>query len=184
MQYLLLEAVVTARSDGYRYTLDTVSELGVPGTSGWYAAMNVAFWVSAVSVLAAGFLSSTLLVVRRRVYLGLIGAYSVGSVLVASVHAGDGSAHVIGAILAIGAGNVIAVLVGMSTPHCPQWYSSASLALGVLGFAASGMLIAGVGPVGAVERASIYTFVGWEALTAAALLRRTRISGVPSPGTP
>lgn len=170
-QYVLLEGVVAAQSDGYRYVADTVSALGVPGTSEWYGAMNAAFCVSAVAVSIAGLCSWRLLEKRRRSYLGAVCAYAIGSVLVAAVHAGDGSAHVLGAVLAIGAGNVIAVLVGSSTRNCPRWYSSGSVALGVAGFVASGLLIAGLGPVGAVERASIYSFVGWELLTAGVLLR-------------
>ncbi len=176
-------------SDGYDYARDTVSELGVPGTNDWYVAMNVAFWLSAVSVLIAGICSATL-VRRRWAYLGLICAYSAGSVLVASVHAGEGSAHVLGAILAIGAGNAIAVLVGSTSPRCPRWYTASSVGLGVVGFAASGLLIAGpdlleadlvgVDMVGVVERTAIYTFVGWEIITAVVLRSRASLS----PGTP
>lgn len=157
--------------DGYRPVYDTVSELGVPSVSDWHVLMNIAFCVSAVSVLVAGFCSAHLLAARRRVYLAAVIGYSVGSVLVASVHSGDGSAHVVGAVLAIGAGNVIAVVVGTGVPACPRWYSGGSIALGVVGFLASVLLIAGIGPVGAVERASIYTFVAWELLTASAIGR-------------
>ncbi|MCZ4077634.1 DUF998 domain-containing protein [Rhodococcus sp. H36-A4] len=169
MQYLLLEALTASLSEGYRYAYDTVSDLGVPTTSDTSWLMNVAFCVSAISVLAAGICSASLLGRRRWAYLGAIAAYSLGSVLVAVVHAGDGNAHIIGAVLAIGAGNTIALLVGTGVPTCPRWYSKGSIGLGVLGFVASGLLIAGVGPVGVMERASIYTFTGWELLTAAAL---------------
>ncbi|ORI18968.1 hypothetical protein BJD99_19850 [Rhodococcus sp. 1163] len=177
LQYLLLEALTASRSEGYRYAYDTVSDLGVPTTSDTSWLMNVAFCVSAISVLAAGICSASLLGRRRWVYLGAIAAYSLGSVLVAVVHAGDGNTHIIGAVLAIGAGNIIALLVGTGVPTCPRWYSRGSVGLGVLGFVASGLLIAGVGPVGVMERASIYTFTGWELLTAAALglvVARTR----------
>lgn len=174
MQYLLAEAVTAAMFGGYRPAYDTVSELGVPSVSDWHVLMNIAFCVSAVSVLVAGFCSAHLLAARRRVYLGAVIGYSVGSVLVATVHSGDGSAHVVGAVLAIGAGNVIAVVVGTGVRACPRWYSGGSLALGVVGFFASVLLIAGIGPVGAVERASIYTFVAWELLTALAIGRRSR----------
>ncbi|MGA9871080.1 MAG: DUF998 domain-containing protein [Rhodococcus sp. (in: high G+C Gram-positive bacteria)] len=172
VQYLVAEAATAFGFDGYRYVRDTVSELGVPASSPGHLVMNGAFCVSAVTVLVAGKLTARLLSRRRaKVYLGAVVAYSVGSVLVASVHAGDGSAHVLGAILAIGAGNVIAVTVGTGVPTCPRWYSASSVALGAAGFAASILLVAGIGPVGAVERASIYTFTAWELVTAAALFR-------------
>lgn len=181
-QYLLAEAVTIAAFDGYSIIGDTVSELGVPAESDWHRLMNVAFCVSAASVAVAGVCSAHLLSgLRRRFYLGSVGAYSVGSVLVATVHAGDGSAHVIGAVLAIGAGNVIALLAGTRTGGSPRWYSRSSVALGSLGFAASALLVAGVGPVGAVERASIYTFVAWELLTAVAMNPLTRRLGVTGP---
>lgn len=172
-QYLVVEAAVAAVFDGYSYLRDTVSDLGVPGTSDAYAAMNVAFGVSAGSVLIAGICSAGALGRRRVPYLAAIAAYSVGTALVATVHAGDGSAHVIGAVLAIGAGNVIALVVGTGVPACPRWYRSGSVALGIAGCAAAACLIAGIGPVGLAERSAIYTFTGWEILTAVALLRPT-----------
>ncbi|MDJ0393758.1 DUF998 domain-containing protein [Rhodococcus sp. G-MC3] len=184
-QYLVLEAVVATVSDGYSYIRDTVSELGVPGTSDASAVMNVAFGVSAVSVLAAGICSAGLLGSRRTPYLAAIAAYSAGTALVATVHAGDGSAHVVGAVMAITAGNVIALVVGTGVPACPQWYRAGSVALGLVGFAASACLIAGIGPVGVAERTAIYTFTGWEMLTAAVLLRTAeqhRTGASPSRG--
>ncbi len=173
VQYLLAETLTARMFGGYSYTRDTVSELGAPADSDWYALMNLSFTMSAVSVLIAGICSAHLLGgARRRVYLALIVAYSAGSILVASVHAGDGSAHLVGAFLAICGGNAIAVAVGTASRStaaasgCPRWYSVASTALGAVGFFVSALLVAQVGPLGAVERATIYTFVAWEILTA------------------
>ncbi|SNT52269.1 DUF998 domain-containing protein [Rhodococcoides kyotonense] len=174
MQYLLAEAWTARNYDGYDHLRETVSQLGVPGASPSHALMNTAFCVSAVSVAIAGVSSSYLLRRRRRaVYLGATGAYSLGSVLVAAVHTGSDNAgiHVAGALLAIGAGNVIPVLVGTGVPECPRWYAVASTGLGLVGLAASASLIAGIGPVGLVERMAIDTFVGWEILTAVTLAR-------------
>lgn len=172
VQYLVGEALTASKYDGYSYLRQTVSELGVPGRSPWHDVVNTSFCLSAVSVAAAGVLSASLLRRRRRrVYLGSVAAYSTGCVLIAVVHSGDGAVHVVGAILAIAAGNVIAVTVGTGVPSCPRWYRMTSTALGVAGLAVSAMLVAGIGPIGAVERAPIYTFVAWELLTAAALLR-------------
>lgn len=173
VQYLLAETLTARMFDGYSYTRDTVSELGVPAVSHWHALMNLSFWMSAVSVLVAGICSAHLLGGRRRyVYLALIVAYSIGSVLVATVHGGDGSAHFVGAFLAICGGNAIALVVGTAfwsteaASGCLRWYSMASKTLGATGFFVSVLLVAQVGPVGAVERATIYTFVAWEILTA------------------
>lgn len=169
------EALAASAFEGYRYLRNTVSALGVPADSPWSAAINVSFCLSAVSVAAAGVCSAHVLGrARRRVYLGAVAAYAVGSVLVALVHAGDGPGHVLGAVLAIGAGNVIAVTVGSGVPSCPRWYSVGSVGLGVVGFAASVLLVAGIGPVGAVERTSIYTFTAWELLTAVTLYGSAR----------
>lgn len=178
MQYLLGEALTASNYDGYSYLEETVSALGVPADSPWHAVMNTSFCLSAVSVAVAGACSAHLLRRRRRrVYLGSVAAYSLGCVLIAAVHAGDSNIHVLGAVLAIAAGNVIAVTVGTAgtvgtgVRGCPRWYRVASTALGVAGLAVSGLLLAGVGPIGAVERFPIYTFVAWELLTAGTLVR-------------
>lgn len=167
---MLAEAVTIVGFDGYSIARDTVSELGVPEESDWHRLMNVAFCISAASVAAAGLCSAHLINARRRpFYLGSIAAYSLGSALVATVHSGQGNAHVVGAVLAIGAGNVIPLLVGTGVPACPRWYARGSVALGALGTLASAALVTGLAPVGAAERASIYGFVGWELLTAVAV---------------
>lgn len=175
VQYLLGEALTASKYDGYSYLEETVSALGVPADSPWHAVMNTSFCLSAVSVAAAGACSAYLLGTRRRrVYLGSVAAYSLGCALIAAVHAGDSDIHVLGAVLAIAAGNVIAVTVGTGVPRCPRWYRVASTALGVAGLAVSGLLLAGIGPIGAVERFQIYTFVAWELLTAVTLMRSAR----------
>ncbi|MCC8928003.1 MAG: hypothetical protein ACJA07_000802 [Rhodococcus sp. (in: high G+C Gram-positive bacteria)] len=180
VQYLVGEALTASKYDGYSYLRQTVSELGVSGQSPWHDVVNTSFCLSAVSVAAAGALSASLLRGRRnRVYLGSVAAYSTGCVLIAVVPAGDGAVHVVGAVLSIAAGNVIAVTVGTGVHSCPRWYRTASTALGVAGLAVSALLVAGIGPIGAVERAPIYTFVAWELMTAVALLRsaRSKVTG-------
>jgi hypothetical membrane protein len=172
VQYLLAEAWASRRYDGYDHLRDTVSQLGTPASPA-DVVMNTAFCVSAVAVAIAGWASAPLLRHRRRrVYLGAVAAYSVGSILVAAVPTGSDNAgvHVAGAIAAIGAGSLIPILVGTGVPNCSRWYRAASIGLGVVGSAGSVLLIAGIGPVGLAERIGIDTFVGWEILTAAALV--------------
>lgn len=184
MQYLLAEAWASRRYDGYDHLRHTVSQLGVPASPA-HVVMNAAFCVSAVSVAIAGWASAPVLRRRRRrVYLSAIAAYSIGSLLVAAVHtsAENAGVHVAGAIAAIGAGNLIPILVGTGVQDCPRWYRAASIGLGVIGSAGSVLLIAGVGPVGLAERIGIDTFVGWEILTAVALVRSAvSRKGVDSP---
>ncbi|OZE83793.1 hypothetical protein CH304_08970 [Rhodococcus sp. 15-649-1-2] len=184
VQYLLAEAATALRFDGYSPLHDTVSELGVPEVSEWHGLMNASFCVSAASVLAAGLVAAPLLRRgRAQLMRGSVLAYAVGSVLVAVAHTGEGNLHTLGAVLAIGAGNVIALTVGSArtvgsdATRFPRWYSRASVGLGTVGFAASALLLTGIGPVGAVERVSIYTFVAWELMTAATVWRRPGRTG-------
>lgn len=195
-QHLVVEAA-SARAwpgDSYSYTRDFVSELGgtacgpSSGGSGTcsplHAAMNFSFLVNGVLLLVAALLLTRLLERRRAVLVVLVvlaTVYALGMAAVAavqrspeSVAGGSYTVHVVGAALALGAGNLISVLAGVESRRigAPGSYAVASLVLGVtglLGLAGIGLL-SGEHPAPVLERVSVYAINAWWLLTGTTLV--------------
>jgi hypothetical membrane protein len=164
--YVAIEAAAAAAmGPGYEYARDYVSDLGRPGVSPHAALMNGAFVVQAIA-----FPLGAVLLLRARKALWVLGfavLNGVGNVLVAVVHSGSGApAHAVGAVLAVVGGNAAILAYGVAAG------SRTSLVVGVVGLVAFGIFAAGVPPVGAWERVSVYAIYGWQAVTGLLLLRR------------
>lgn len=186
--YLVCEAAATASVPGYSYAGDFISDLGVRPVMniGAFAVHGVLFLLGAVvmalSVPAAG---------RARVgFVLAAGANAVGNILLAVFHAGAPASawhqqwHVVGAALAILGGNIAVLIAGFAGRRAGATgcYRRSSIAIGSFGIACLvGLTVDGlhgdrVLAVGLVERGSVYSIIGWELLTAWAILRRGRRS--------
>jgi hypothetical membrane protein len=172
--YLGAEALAAAARPGYHYTENYISDLGVPGQP-LATLMNSAFAIQGVSFLLGAVLAPR---GRRPLLLICAAANAVGNVLVATVHAGDGPLHVVGAALAIVGGNA-AALAG-ATLVDGRRYRWASRLLGTVGLVATAGLVGQawaeveVLPAAVWERASVYPILAWQLLAAAALLPARR----------
>ena len=189
--YLVAEAVAASGYPGYSYVEDYISDLGVPGGAGTRAGtvgghvatvMNLGFLANGTAFLVGALLASRAGGGRGRVLLGLAAVHALGNLLVATFHSGgqDTVLHALGAGLAIIGGNLAACAAGLAagTVGAPRWYGAASTTAGVLGLVALGVLVAGPDglPVGVPERISVYTIIGWQLGTGAALLWAVRPS--------
>ena len=184
--YLAAEAVAASGYQGYSYVEDYISDLGVPqgttGTVGGHVAtvMNLGFVANGAAFLVAALLVTRAGPGRGHVpFVGLAAVHAVGNLLVAAVHSGgeDTVLHTLGAGLAIVGGNLAVAVAGLAatTLGVPRWYGAASTAAGVLGLVALTVLVVGPDgvPVGVAERSSVYTIIGWQLGTGAALLGAT-----------
>lgn len=193
VQHLVVEALSAAAwpRDDYSYSRDFVSELGAtacgPSSGGGatcsplHAAMNSSFLVNGVLLLLATLLLAPVLERRRAVLVALAASYAVGMAGVAAVQRtpesladGTYAIHTAGAALALGAGNLIAVVVGVASRRigAPGWYRALSVALGVVGLAAlAGIaLVSGEFPAPVLERLSVYAINGWWLITGAGVV--------------
>ncbi len=200
--YLALEAIAAAGfRPHYSYAHDYISDLGVAPRSVFQGRMidspfaylmNTAFYLQGTCFLLGAILMVRAVGSRKaRLFLTLAAANAVGNILVGTIHGGpiaevDGMAwvHRLGAGLAIAGGN-IAILAGSALARnagAKQWYRAASLGLAVLGLGSFTMLIAdsqiaaiSVLPDGVWERASVYSIIAWQTLTAGYLVRLSRL---------
>lgn len=165
--YLTAEALAAAayRPD-YSYVGDYISDLGVPG-------QPLAWLMNAGFVAQGGlFLLGALLVagLRRRLLVAFAAANGIGNLLVATVHAGGGGLHLVGAALAIVGGNAAAI-AGASL-HPGVRYRRNSRLLGGAGLVSVAVLtaqaLAGfeVLPAPVWERASVYSILAWQVYAA------------------
>ncbi|HEX2286605.1 MAG TPA: DUF998 domain-containing protein [Mycobacterium sp.] len=194
LAFLVCEAAAAAAvpAPGYSYTINLISELGVPGRSPLSLVMNVGFLLQGLLFLAGAVLVTRVAETgRRQLFLVLVSIYVLGVVLVAIFH-GDsalggnyegGALHWLGALFAMVGGNaaIIAgsfVVAGLVTM---RWYRAASIALGVAGLLSLLMIgnpAAQVTP-GIWERGAVYTILFWQIVTALLLFARSR-SDTPS----
>ena len=181
--YVVLEAAAAAAYPDYRYAHDFISDLGRPD-SPQAGLMDTAFVVQGVLFgLAAVLLTRAVDGRRPGVFVGLAAANAVGNVVVAAVPSGSpGTAwlHVSAASVAIVGGNA-AILAGKRFIGASRSYRWASCALAVLGlFSFTVLAVAAVTstavllPSAVWERASVYTIIGWQVLSAAVLLTAAR----------
>lgn len=179
VQHLVVEAWSARAWPGYSYARDFVSELG--DASPLHAAMNASFVVNGMLLLAAMLLLTRLVDRRQRLLTTLAAAYAVGMAGVAAVQrspesVADGTyaIHMVGAALALGAGNLIAVVVGVESRRigAPAWYRTVSIALGIaglVGLVGIGVL-SGEHPAPVLERLSVYAINAWWLITGGCLV--------------
>lgn len=171
--YLGAEALAAAARPGYHYAADYISDLGVPGLP-LAGLMNTGFAVQGVSFLVGAVLAPG----RRRALTACAAANAVGNVLVATVHAGHGPLHLIGAALAIVGGNAAALAGARLTGG--RGFRSVSRLLGTVGLVATAGLVGqawtglDVLPAAVWERVAVYPILAWQLLAAAALLLPAR----------
>ncbi|PRY46278.1 uncharacterized protein DUF998 [Umezawaea tangerina] len=177
VQYLVLEAVAASawRDPPYDYVFNYISDLGVPGPrsdsggrvldSPLAAVMNTAFVVQGIGLLVVALvLAAHLHGLRRYLVVVFAVCHFLGNVLVALFHSTTpGAYHVVGAVLAIVGGNLLAL-----TASTRRWL----VVLPVLGLV-SALLIGRVGAGvvdGLWERGSVYSITAWELVCGVLLL--------------
>jgi len=204
--YLVAEAVSASAFPGYSYASNYISDLGVPDVgvfqgrdidSPLHVVMNVAFALHGVLFAAAAVLTVRGTAWRagaRRGFVTLALVHAAGIILVglfpgSQTNAGNGLIvfHVLGAAMAIIAGNAAAIVAGSTLRrHVPRWLGTASIVLGVVGIIGLVMLLVdsnstafSVLPDGVWERMAVYTILAWEALVGVtALSTRTRLGRI------
>jgi hypothetical membrane protein len=169
--YLTAEAVTAAAyRPTYGYAHDYISDLGVPGPP-LAVLMNAAFVVQGSLFLLGAVLADGC---RHRMLTVAAAANAVGNVLVATVHAGEGPLHLVGATLAIAGGNV-AVLAGAALYPCSSqrllsYLLGGTGLLSLLALALQAWARLEVLPSPLWERASVYSILAWQVCAAASLL--------------
>jgi hypothetical membrane protein len=165
--YLTAEGVTAAAyRPSYSYARDYVSDLGVPGQP-LAALMNAAFTAQGAlfllgAVLASGF--------GHRTLTAFAAANAVGNILIATVPAGGGALHLVGAALAIAGGNAAAIAGASLLPG--RIHRLISRVLGGFGLLSLAVLVgqawAGVEmlPAPVWERASVYPILAWQVYAA------------------
>ncbi len=186
--FFVCEAVAAASvASGYSYAANFISELGVPGSTPLAAVMNLGFWLQGLLFLAGAVRAIRETDVGwRRLFIVLVSVNLFGDILVATFHgdalaAGDNEAaalHWFGSLFAIIGGNA-AIIAGSSVIAGlvkVRWYRPVSVLLAVLGILSLlfvGHAIGQQNP-GAWERASVYSILVWQILSAVLLIARTR----------
>ncbi|ONI65238.1 hypothetical protein ALI44B_00665 [Leifsonia sp. ALI-44-B] len=190
--FLACEAIsATAWTAGiYDYGVNFISDLGttVCGStfsgrvmcSPQHGVMNLGFAVMGVSVAAAVALFAVALPRGRRILATVLSCLlALGMLLVATFHGGIESAdngtivfHVLGAVVAILAGNVLGIITGANTRELglPGWFALIAKVLGIVGILSLGGCLLFSSAV--FERMAVYSIFAW-LLTASVLLVRT-----------
>lgn len=187
------EALSASAFRDYSYATNYISDLGIPDVGSFqgravdsplHAVMNLTFVSQGVLLALGGLVLTRLMSGRsRRVLPVLAVAHGIGMILVGTIHgsqesvdSGIAAFHVIGAAMAIIAGNTLALTVG-ATPGQPLWYRVISAILGLLGLISLAMLVidssstaVNVFPDGVWERAAVYAVIVWELVTGGRLL--------------
>ncbi|MBZ9937815.1 DUF998 domain-containing protein [Mesorhizobium sp. BR1-1-16] len=197
LAYFIAETIAARAFRGYSFTTHMISDLGIPYPtvingrsidSPLAVVMNAGFVVQALLYASAALVIGRALPKRGAAYAVFLGAAladALGLVLIAVFHSGtreiaDGTIvwHLVGASLSIVGGNLVAMSSGFALAPLgmPRFYRPAGIALGLFGISSIAFLITGPAwfPLGAVERASVYTITAWELMTAALLLGRQR----------
>jgi hypothetical protein len=196
--FLVAEAVsaIAWTAGTYDYGHNFISDLGttVCGStfggremcSPLHAVMNVGFVAMGFAIGTTAVILARRLAGVRRVAVTILGVVvPVGMMLVAVFHGGVESVdngtialHVLGAFLAIVAGNTLAILVGANAARLglPRWYRLANIVIGAIGLV--GLLFIALEPPpfdpAIYERISVYSIFTWLFLTTAALVASLR----------
>lgn len=193
--YILAEAIAAFGFPGYSYSYNYISDLGIPETgifegrvidSQLAMVMNAGFLGQGLTMAFSGVLLFWSLprLKMKGLFLALTVFYSFGIALVGLVHGSPINAaagfmvfHGLGAMLAIGGGNAIAILAGARTlrPLLGPRLSRASITLGCVGLLSMVVHLvtktAGVvNGLGVSERISVYTILAWQILFAVKIM--------------
>ncbi|WP_338749052.1 DUF998 domain-containing protein [Janibacter alittae] len=177
----------------YRWTVDAISELGVPETRSAggdpfaatkHAVMNATFVATGLRVLIAGLVLAPFVPRRaRRSVLGLVIAYGLGTVIVGLFPTGMPSAradvHGVGAVLTILGGSLLLLALAVSLSGSHRRMSLITAALGLLSLTGSVCGVLGIGGFGLVERIAVYSVLVWQVLAGIAI-----VLGRPRTGPP
>ncbi|BBZ15829.1 hypothetical protein MGAD_01640 [Mycolicibacterium gadium] len=189
--FIGFEAIAAAAIPSYSYTAKYISVLGVPEWSPRAMLMNWGFYLQGALFLAGAVVAVRAVHTRRSgvAFLLLTATNAVGNFLVGFVHGfsplwNDGYEwlHGFGAFLAIGGGNA-AIVVGsvvVGRAVSAHWYQPIGVMMGVAGLVFAAMLhtyarwAVDFSHIGLVERACVYTIIGWQVFTGIVLLARPR----------
>ncbi|MFI5842964.1 DUF998 domain-containing protein [Catenuloplanes sp. NPDC051500] len=202
---LIGEAVVAAAWDrrAYSYVDDYINFLGSRYAGDFQGILisSPLWWLMSLAWIVAGTLVAVACIVLgrrltgwRRLMVPALGvAHAVALILFAVFPLGpdrfaDGTLplYLIGAFLSIIAGNVLAVVVGLSHLELglPGWLAPVSVTLGAIGLLNIPVTYGWV-PTGLAERISLYSFLLWALITGLALLRPLpALAGRPEPVVP
>ncbi|WP_434513069.1 hypothetical protein ABUV18_02904 [Clavibacter nebraskensis] len=193
--YVGTEAIAASAFPGYSYSANYISDLGVPDVavfqgraidSPLHAVMNAGFILQGVLYLAAAVIGTRALRAGpRRAFLVLAAVHAAGITVVGLIHGSASSAasgigwmHVVGAGMAIIAGNAASIVAGLGSGRIgvARAVRVASVALGVVGLIALALLEALGGSTidGVWERGSVYTVTAWELMAGVAVLVAAR----------
>lgn len=193
--YVGTEGVAASAFPGYSYSANYISDLGVPDVAEYqgraidsplHAVMNAGFILQGVLYLvAAVILTRALRAGPRRAFLALAVLHAVGITVVGLIHGSASSAasgigwmHVVGAGMAIIAGNAASIVAGLGSGRvgAARAFRVASVALGVVGLVALALLqaLGGSDIDGIWERGSVYTVTAWELTAGIAVLVAAR----------
>ncbi|WP_277453460.1 DUF998 domain-containing protein [Janibacter sp. DB-40] len=184
--YFVGEAWAAAGWEGrpYRWTVDAISELGVPETryaggepfaATHHVVMNATFVATGLRTLLAGVVLAPFVPRRaRRTVLGLTVAYGVGVVIVGLFPTGVPSTradiHGVGAVLTIAGGSVLLLALAVSLSGRHRRLALLTLVLGLLSTGGTVCGVLEIGGFGLVERVAVYTVLLWQVLAGIAVL--------------
>jgi hypothetical membrane protein len=181
----------------YHWTIDAISELGVPevrhdGTGPFVstrqAVMNATFVGTGVRVLLVAAVLAPFVPRRaRRTVLILAALHGVGLLLVGFFPIGPGlraAMHGIGALLTIAGGSALLVALTISMwGRCPR-LARVTAVLAVLSVIGSACGVAAIGGFGLVERLTVYTVVLWQVIAGVVVLTGRPVSRADRPDRP
>ena len=194
--YLATETLAAAawRTPRYSYARNYISDLGVTGCgelfhgrlicSPLHALMNTGFMLEGIFFLVASVLAARLIAAPWRYGILLLGAiHGVGMLLVGRYNGSqaalvDGTLrfHLLGAQMAIVAGNLALILYGGAAKRIPlpRTLSFSSIFLGGGGLLGAITLVAQLTsiPDGLLERSSVYSIMLWEIIVGVSMLLR------------
>ena len=193
--YVGTETIAASAFPGYSYSGNYISDLGIPEVAEFQgraidsplaAVMNAGFILQGVLYLVAAVIATrSLRTGPRGVFVGLAVVHAVGITVVGLVHGSASSAasgigwmHVVGAGMAIIAGNAASIVAGLGSRRAgtARAHRIASVALGAVGLVALALLqtLGGSGIDGIWERGSVYTVTAWELMAGVAVLVAAR----------
>lgn len=164
----------------YRYSHNYISDLGIPECgpqicSPLHNVMNAGFALEGVLFMLACWL-------LRPQFPGGIGwaallagcLHGIGGVLIALFHSGGEAngvtLHQVGAVMAIGGGNLCLIATGLAARRCMAVYAGFSLLLGFGGLLCMVLIPYVALPIGIIERAAVYPITFWQIVTGFSLL--------------
>jgi hypothetical membrane protein len=193
--YVASETIAASAFPGHSYAANYISDLGVPEVVGYqgraidsplHVVMNTGFVLQGVLYLLAAVIATRALRTGpRRAFLALAAVHAVGITVVglvpgsaASAASGIGWMHVVGAGMAILAGDSASIVAGLGSRRAgaSRPVRVASVALGAVGLVSLALLqlLGGSDVDGIWERGSVYTVTAWELLAGIAVLVAAR----------